>query len=96
MTESYENFIKSLELPPTGSISAAFTAYHSNKFVSARGGNCASRRGLSRGNGRFQRNCPIRCQICREEGHYATSCHDRYSHSSKSATLVGTFTQASD
>jgi hypothetical protein len=32
MAESYENFIKSLELPPTGSISAAFTAYHSNNL----------------------------------------------------------------
>jgi hypothetical protein len=27
MAESYENFIKSLELPPTGFTSAAFTAY---------------------------------------------------------------------
>ena len=93
MAESYENFIKSLELPPTGSISAA---YHSNKFVSARGRNCASRRGRSRGNGRFQHNHPIHCQICRKEGHYATSCHDRYSHSSKSANLMKSFTQASD
>jgi hypothetical protein len=92
MAESYENFIKSLKLPPTGSISAALTAYHSNKSVSARGGNCASRGGRSRGNGRFQRNRPIHCQIFHEEGHYATSCHDRYSHSSKSTNLVESFT----
>jgi hypothetical protein len=71
MTESYENFIKSLELPPTGSISVAFTAYHSNKSVFARGGNCASRGGHSCGNGCFQRNRPIHYQICREKGHYA-------------------------
>jgi len=96
MAESYENFIKSLELPPTGSISAAFTAYHSNKSIFAHGGNHPFRRGRSRGNGRFQRNRPIRYQICREEGHYATSCHDRYSHSLKSSNFVEFFTQASD
>jgi len=96
MAESYENFIKSLELPPTGSTSAAFTAYHNNKSVFARGGNRPFHGGLSSGNGRFQCNRPIHCQICREEGHYATSCHDRYSHSSKSANLVESFTQASD
>jgi len=96
MAESYENFIKSLELPPTGSTSAAFTAYHSNKFVSAHGGNRPFRGGRSHGNGRFQHNHHIRCQICLEEGHYATSYHDRYSHSSKSANLVESFTQASD
>jgi hypothetical protein len=96
MAESYENFIKSLELPPTGSTSAAFTASHSNKFVFARGANRPFHGGRSRGNGRFQHNRPIRCQICREEGHYATSCHDRYSHSSKSSNLVESFTQASD
>jgi len=96
MTESYENFIKSLELPPTRSIFAAFISYHSNKSVSTGGGNCASRGGRSRGNGCFQHNHPIHCQICRKEGHYATSCHDRYSHSSKSANLMKSFTQASD
>ncbi|KAJ0024672.1 hypothetical protein Pint_08490 [Pistacia integerrima] len=86
MTKSYENFVKSLELPSTGSTFAAFTTSHSSKFASARGGGRASR------GGRHQRNRPIRCQIFRRERHYATSCRDRYSHSSNVANLVKAFT----
>jgi hypothetical protein len=43
MTESYEKKFKSLELPFMGPIYAAFTTYHSNKFVYAREGGFASR-----------------------------------------------------
>uniref|UniRef100_A0A2N9H6C1 Reverse transcriptase Ty1/copia-type domain-containing protein n=1 Tax=Fagus sylvatica TaxID=28930 RepID=A0A2N9H6C1_FAGSY len=92
MAESYENFVKSLELPSTGSTSAAFTASCSNKSASARGGGRASRGSRSRGGSRYQRNRPIRCQICRGEGHYATSCRDRYSHSSNIANIMEAFT----
>jgi hypothetical protein len=92
MAESYENFVKSLELPSTGSTSAAFTASCSNKSASARGGGHASRGSRSRGGNRYQRNRPIRCQICRGEGHYATSCRDRYSHSSNIANIMEAFT----
>uniref|UniRef100_A0A2N9G1B4 Uncharacterized protein n=1 Tax=Fagus sylvatica TaxID=28930 RepID=A0A2N9G1B4_FAGSY len=92
MAESYENFVKSLELPSTGSTSAAFTASCSNKSASARGGGHASRGSRSRGGSRYQRNRPIRCQICRGEGHYATSCRDRYSHSSNIANIMEAFT----
>jgi hypothetical protein len=92
MAESYENFVKSLELPSTGSTSAAFTASCSNKSASACGGGHASRGSRSRGGSRYQRNRPIRCQICRGEGHYATSCRDRYSHSSNIANITEAFT----
>jgi hypothetical protein len=68
MTESYEKKFKSLELPFMGPIYAAFTTYHSNKFVYARGGGFASRWGRSRRGGRHQQNRPICCQICRGKG----------------------------
>ncbi|KAJ0053594.1 hypothetical protein Pint_03050 [Pistacia integerrima] len=92
MAESYENFVKSLELPSTVSTFITFTASHSEKYASSCGGGCASRGGRSRGGGRHQRNCPIRCQICHGEGHYTTSYRDRYSHSSNAANLVEAFT----
>ena len=79
-----------------GSTFAAFTAYRSNKSVSTHGGNHSFHGAHSRGNGCFQCNRLIRCQIFREEGHYATSFHECYSHSSKSTNLVESFTQAFD
>ena len=78
-----------------GPIYAAFTTYHSNKFVYAREGGFASRQGRSCCGGRHQQNRPIRCQICRGEGHYTSSCRDRYSHSSNAANLVEVFTSCS-
>jgi hypothetical protein len=61
MTESYENFIKSLELPSMGPLFFAFTAYHSNKSVSAHGGGLASCWGRSHRGDRHQQNRSIRC-----------------------------------
>ncbi|KAJ0028404.1 hypothetical protein Pint_36599 [Pistacia integerrima] len=92
MAKSYENFVKSLELPSTGSTSAAFTTSHSNKSASACGGGHDSRGGRSSGGGHHQRNHPIRCQIFHREWHYTTSCCDRYSHSSNDANLMEAFT----
>uniref|UniRef100_A0A2N9HI66 Uncharacterized protein n=1 Tax=Fagus sylvatica TaxID=28930 RepID=A0A2N9HI66_FAGSY len=93
MAESYENFVKSLELPSTGSTSAAFTASSQVTNPPLLVGVVVLLVGSrSRGGSRYQRNRPIRCQICRGEGHYATSCRDRYSHSSNIANIMEAFT----
>lgn len=95
LAESYENFVKSLELPSTGSTSNAFTVSRNNKSVFGSGASRASHGGHGHSGGRYQCNRPICCQIFCGEGHYSTSCRDRYSPSSNAANLVEAFTSCS-
>ncbi|KAF5470241.1 hypothetical protein F2P56_010766 [Juglans regia] len=91
--ESYEIFVRSLEsTPPLGSTAAAFTTSRIFKPASHAGGRGECR--SSRGGQNNQRTRPIRCQICRREGHYASTCRDRYTRP-PSASLVEAFTSCS-
>jgi len=80
---------------------AAFTTSHnaitsSNTYGlnSGRGSDHHFRGGHDKGFGN-NHNCPIRCQICHVEGHYTSSCSDRYSRSSELTHLMEAFTSCS-
>lgn len=72
--ESHELFLDSLqESPPI----AAFTAQQQRSSQSSRGGSTYRGRGHgSNTGGRGRGRRPPHCQLCRTNGHYASSCPD--------------------
>src|SRR3954471_13064334 len=94
-----------MESTPSGS-SAVFTASRGLQPGSqsgTRGGGRSFRGGRNNGRnggrnggrGNIPRNRQIRCQICRGEGHYASSCRDRYAPTTTSANLAQAFNTCS-
>lgn len=98
--ESYEIFVHSLDSSASsGSNTAAFTAFHNFKS-SSNSGHLGEGRSFRRGRGHADRNTrvqnrPIHCQICRGEGHHASSCQERYIQPPNTANLVEAFTSCS-
>ncbi|CAA0816765.1 Unknown protein [Striga hermonthica] len=90
--ESFALFQESLA--SSGASNVAFYSQHkpSGHFSTPLCGRGNGSRG--RGCGRHSNRCPPRCQICRVDGHYATSCPERYTqppHSSIAANLAEAF-----
>src|SRR3954463_12917456 len=92
--------------PSSGSSTVAFTASRGLQPGSQsgnrgggrsfRGGrNSGLNGGRNSGRGYIPRNRPIRCQICRDDGHYASSCRDRYAPTTTSANLAQAFNTCS-
>lgn len=90
--ESHELFLASLqESPPI----AAFTTQQQRSSQSSHGG--STYRGRGRGSnygGRGRGKRPPHCQLCRTNGHYASSCPDLASFARKDTTPDETLAQA--
>ncbi|CAH9069058.1 unnamed protein product [Cuscuta europaea] len=89
--ESHELFLKNMH--PTNVPQAAFTANHHRGPPPGRGSsnntrgrnNNNTRGGFSGGRGRGRR--PPHCQLCRKDGHYASTCPDLASFANRSSPI---------
>ncbi|KAM0058671.1 putative RNA-directed DNA polymerase [Helianthus debilis subsp. tardiflorus] len=95
--EGHELFITSLHGSNPAPSPAAFMAYQQQSRSQFRGGRGRSARGQSPRGGYSSRGRGRRsphCQLCRNDGHYASSCPDLASYANKSSHSAANLAQA--